>query len=138
MSFFAAAGFTVFILILFAGIFLNLFGLPGTVVIFFDVLFYAIFTGFDHVGLKIILFLLISAIIAETIDFLVMAGRYQPMTSKKSFGAAAIGAIVGAFFLTPFFWGTGHMGRIFFGRSCRNIDNRIYPPIKIKGSFPNT
>ena len=48
MSFFAAAGFTVFILILFAGIFLNLFGLPGTVVIFFDVLFYAIFTGFDH------------------------------------------------------------------------------------------
>ena len=52
MSSFAAAGFTVFILILFAGIFLNLFGLPGTVVIFFDVLLYAIFTGFDHVGLK--------------------------------------------------------------------------------------
>ena len=137
MSFFAVAGFTVFILILFAGIFLNLFGLPGTVVIFFDVLFYAIFTGFDHVGLKIILFLLISAIIAETIDFLVMAGGYQPMTSKKSFGAAAIGATVGAFFLTPFFWGPGTWGGFFFGRSCRNIDSRIYPPIKIKGSFPN-
>ncbi|MCK7511101.1 MAG: hypothetical protein MZV70_48250 [Desulfobacterales bacterium] len=70
MSAFAAAGFTVFIMILFAGIFLNLFGLPGTVVIFFDVLLYAIFTGFDPVGLKIILFLLISTIIAETIDFL--------------------------------------------------------------------
>ena len=107
MPFFAAAGFTVFILILFAGIFLNFFGLPGTVVIFFDVLFYIIFTGFDHVGLKIILFLLISTIIAETIDFLVMAGGYKPMTSKKSFGAAAIGAVIGAFLLTPFFGGPG-------------------------------
>ncbi len=113
MSFFAVAGFTVFILILFAGIFLNLFGLPGTVVIFFDVLFYAIFTGFDHVGLKIILFLLISAIIAEIIDFLVMAGGYQPMTSKKSFGAAAIGATVGAFFLHRFFGDRAH-GEDFF------------------------
>ena len=107
MSFFAAAGFTVFILILFAGIFLNFFGLPGTVVIFFDVLFYIIFTGFDHVGSKIILFLLISTIIAETIDFLIMAGRYQPMTSKKSFGATAIEAVIGAFLLTPFFGGPG-------------------------------
>jgi uncharacterized protein len=115
LSFFAAAGFTVFILILFAGIFLNLFGLPGTVVIFFDVLFYAIFTGFDHVGLKIILFLLISAIIAETIDFLVMAGGYKPTTSKKSFGAAAIGAVIGAFLLTPFFGGPGTWGGFFLG-----------------------
>jgi len=106
LSFFAVAGFTVFILILFAGIFLNLFGLPGTVVIFFDVLFYAILTGFDHVGLKIILFLLISAIIAETIDFLVMAGGYQPMTSKNLLGCRNR-SYCGAFFLTPFFWGPG-------------------------------
>jgi uncharacterized protein YqgC (DUF456 family) len=114
--------------------------MPGTVVIFFDVLFYAIFTGFDHnhVGFSIVLFLLISTIIAETIDFLVMAGRYQPVTSKRSFGAAAIGAVTGSFLLTPFFWGTGNLGRIFFGRSCRNIGNRICPPIKIKGSFPNS
>jgi uncharacterized protein len=115
LSFFAVAGFTVFILILFLGVYLTLFGLPGTIVIFFDVLFYIIFTGFDHVGFKIILFLLISTIIAETIDFLVMAGGYKPTTSKKSFGAAAIGAVIGAFLLTPFFWGPGTWGGFFLG-----------------------
>ena len=135
MSFFAVAGFTVFILILFAGIFLNLFGLPGTVVIFFDVLFYAILTGFDHVGLKIILFLLISAIIAETIDFLVMAGGYQPMTSKKSFGAAAIGATVGAFFLTPFLWGPGTWGGFFLGGLAGILTIEFIRQSKLKAPF---
>ena len=135
MSFFAVAGFTVFILILFAGIFLNFFGLPGTVVIFFDVLFYAIFTGFDHVGLKIIFFLLISAIIAETIDFLVMAGGYKPMTSKKSLGAAAVGATAGAFFLTPFFWGPGTWGGFFLGGLAGTLTIEFIRQSKLKAPF---
>jgi len=108
LSFFVSAGFSIFILILFAGIFLNLFDLPGTIVIFFDVLFYAIFTGFDHVGLKIILFLLIFTIIAETIDlFFVIGGASQPIASKKSLGAAALGAVGGIFLLTPLWGGPG-------------------------------
>jgi uncharacterized protein len=116
LSLFASAGFTIFILILFAGIFLNFFGLPGTVVIFFDVLLYAIFTGFNPVGLKIILFLLISAILAETIDFfLVMGGTLQPVASIRSLGAAASGAIGGAFLLTPFLGGPGIWGGFFLG-----------------------
>ena len=135
MSFFAAAGFTVFILILFIGIYLTLFGLPGTIVIFFDVLFYIIFTGFDHVGWKIILFLLISAIITETIDFLVMAGRYQPMTSKKSFGAAAIGAVIGAFLLTPFFWGPGTWGGFFLGGLAGVLTIEFIHQSKLKAPF---
>jgi uncharacterized protein YqgC (DUF456 family) len=101
-------GFTIFILILFAGIFLNLFGLPGTVVIFFDVLFYSIFTGFDRVGLKIILFLLICAITAETIDFFIVIGETaQPLVSKESFAAVVSGALIGTFLLTPFLGGPG-------------------------------
>lgn len=135
MSFFASAGFTVFILILFTGIFLNLFGLPGTVVIFFDVLLYAIFTGFDHVGLKIILFMLISTIIAETIDFLVMAGGYQPITSKKSFGAAAIGAVIGAFLLTPFFWGPGTWVGFFLGGLAGILTIEFIHQSKLKAPF---
>ncbi|MGA3281676.1 MAG: DUF456 family protein [Smithella sp.] len=108
MSFFAEAGFTIFILILFAGIFLNLYGLPGTVVIFFDVLFYSIFTGFDRVGLKIILFLLICAITAETIDFFIVIGETaQPLVSKESFAAVVSGALIGTFLLTPFLGGPG-------------------------------
>jgi uncharacterized protein len=101
---------------LFAGIFLNLYGLPGTVVIFFDVLFYAIFTGFERVGLKIILFLLICTIIAETIDFLLgMSGSVKRIYVKKSFRASAIGAITGAVILTPLFWGPGTWIGFFLG-----------------------
>jgi hypothetical protein len=116
LSSFAAAGLAVFILILFVGIFLNLFGLPGTVVIFFDVLFYAIFTGFDRIGWKIVLFLLIAAIIAEIIDFLLgMSGSLKPIDTKKSFRASAIGAITGAVVLTPLFWGPGTWTGFFLG-----------------------
>jgi hypothetical protein len=135
LSAFAAAGVTVFILILFAGIFLNLFGLPGTIVIFFDVLLYAIFTGFNPVGLKIILFLLISTVIAETIDFFVMTGRYQPMISTKSFVAAIIGAVIGAFLLTPFFWGPGIWGGFFFGGLAGLLTIEFINQSKLKAPF---
>jgi len=135
LSAFAAAGFTVFILILFAGIFLNFFGLPGTIVIFFDVLLYAIFTGFDPVGLKIILFLLISTVFAETIDFFVMTGMYQPMISTKSFVAAIIGAVIGAFLLTPFFWGPGTWGGFFLGGLAGVLTIEFIRQSKLKAPF---
>ena len=116
MSFFAMAGLAIFILILFAGIFLNLFGLPGTLVIFFDVLFYAIITGFDRIGWKILLFLFIAAIIAEMIDLLMdMSCGLKPIDVKKSLIAAAIGAITGSFILTPLFWGPGIWTGFFLG-----------------------
>jgi uncharacterized protein YqgC (DUF456 family) len=135
LSAFAAAGFTVFILILFAGIFLNFFGLPGTIVIFFDVLLYAIFTGFDPVGLKIILFLFISTVFAETIDFFVMTGMYQPMISTKSFVAAIIGAVIGAFLLTPFFWGPGTWGGFFLGGLAGVLTIEFIRQSKLKAPF---
>jgi uncharacterized protein len=135
LSAFAAAGVTVFILILFAGIFLNLFGLPGTIVIFFDVLLYAIVTGFDTIGLKIILFLLISTVIAETIDFFVMTGMYQPMISIKSFVAAITGATAGAFLLTPFFWGPGTWGGFFLGGLAGVLTIEFIRQSKLKAPF---
>ncbi len=116
MSFFAMAGLAIFILVLFAGIFLNLFGLPGTLVIFFDVLVYAIFTGFDRIGWKILLFLFVAAIISEMIDFLLdMSGGLKPINLKKSLLAATIGSITGAFILTPLFGGPGIWIGFFLG-----------------------
>jgi len=117
LSFFAAAGFTIFILILFAGVFLNLFGLPGAVVIFFDVLLYSIFTGFEHVGLKIILFLLVSAVIAETIDFFWIINEIpqQAVSPEKSIKAAAVGALTGIFLCTPLLGGPGIWLGFFLG-----------------------
>ena len=139
MSTFAAAVLAIFILILFVGIFLNLFGLPGTVVIFFDILFYAIFTGFDRIGWKIILFLLISAIIAETIDFLLdMLGGLKPMDAKKSFRASAIGAITGAVILTPLFWGPGTWAGFFLGGLIGIMIVEFLRQSKLKAPFRAT
>lgn len=116
MSTLAAVGFAVFILILFIGIYLSLFGLPGTVIIFIDVLAYAAITGFDRIGFKIILFLLVFSIMAEMIDFLLgMAGALMPLPSKKLLGASAIGAIAGTFILTPVLRGLGIFGGFFLG-----------------------
>lgn len=109
MSAFAGAGLVIFILILFMGIFLNFFGLPGTVIIFFNVLLYAIFTGFEQIGLKIILLLFVFAAIAETIEFfwIVNETPQQATSPKKSIKAAACGALTGVILLTPFWGGPG-------------------------------
>jgi hypothetical protein len=109
-------GLVVFILILFAGIFLSLFGLPGTVVIFFDVLLYSLFTGFGRISWQIIFCLLIFSIIAEANDFLTgMAGALQPMGTKNSFLITALTAIAGAFVLTPVFLAPGAFVGFCFG-----------------------
>ena len=139
MSFFAAAGLAIFILILFVGIFLNLFSLPGTVVIFFDVLFYAIFTGFDRIGWKILLFLFIAAIIAEIIDFLLdMYGGLKPIDARKSFRASAIGAITGAVILTPLFWGPGTWAGFFLGGFTGILIVEFLRQSKLKAPFRAT
>jgi uncharacterized protein YqgC (DUF456 family) len=116
LSSFAAAGFVVFILILFIGIYLSLFGLPGTVVIFLDVLLYAIFTGFDQVNWKVLLFLLIFSVLAEAIDF--WAGyrhAHETPVNGKSLRGALIGATAGMILLTPLFQGPGIWGGFLLG-----------------------
>ncbi len=139
MSLLATAGLAIFILILFAGIYINLFGLPGTVVIFFDVLFYAIFTGFNQVGWKIILFLFLSAIVAETIDFLLdMYGDLKPLDAKKSLRASAIGAITGTIILTPLFWGPGIWVGFFLGGFTGIITTEFLRQSKLKTPFRAT
>ncbi len=117
MSSFATAGFVVFILILFIGIYLSLFGLPGTIVIFLDVLLYAILTGFEQVSWKVLLFLLIFSIFAEAIDF--WAGyrhAHETPVNGKSLRGALIGAMAGMISLTRLFQGPGYLGG-FAGRA---------------------
>lgn len=105
---------TVFFLVLFAGIHLTLFDLLGTFIIFLDVLFYSLFSGFDTIGWQIIVFLLSVAIIVESLDFfLVMKGAYQPALKRKNFFITLTGAFAGAFILAPFFGGAGMWGGFF-------------------------
>ncbi|MEN6467450.1 MAG: DUF456 domain-containing protein [Smithella sp.] len=116
MSSLAAVGFVVFILILFVGIYLTLFGLPGAIIIFLDVLFYALLTGFAQVGWKVILFLLVLALLAESLDFLAGLTEVHPApVMKKTLWASAIGSVAGMMLLTPVLWGLGIWGGFFLG-----------------------
>lgn len=102
------AGLTIFILVLFIGIFSTIFGLPGTIIIFIDVLLYSLITGFEKIGIKILIILAILMILAECLDFaLGMAGAVRFGSSKKGLWASAIGSIVGAILMTPYLMGLG-------------------------------
>ncbi len=116
MSSLASAGFVVFILLLFAGIYLSLFGLPGTVLIFFDVLLYAFFTGFALVGWKVLLALLFLTILAEAIDvWIESTNAHKTPVNRKSLGGAILGAVTGMILLTPVFGGLGTWGGFCLG-----------------------
>ena len=110
------AGLTIFILLLFIGIFSILFGIPGTVIVLIDVILYALFTGFDKIGIKILIILLVISLLAETIDFaLEMAGIARFGISKKMIWASAIGGFIGATIMTPLLYGLGTIAGTFLG-----------------------
>lgn len=101
---------------LFAGIFSTIFGLPGTIIIFIDVVLYALMTGFHRIGIKLIFIMLIITLLAETLDFaLGMAGaaRFEP--SKRNFWGAAVGALAGGIIMTPLLYGLGTVSGAFLG-----------------------
>lgn len=132
-----SAGFSVFIIVLFLGIYLSLFGLPGTILIFFDVLVYAVATGFAQVGWKLILFLLIIAILAEAIDVLLgMTRVYKPPVVKKSLLGSALGALAGGLILTPFLLGLGSWTGFFLGGLTGFVVMELVRLSKIKGPSP--
>jgi hypothetical protein len=109
-------GLTLFILVLLFGAFSILFGFPGTVIIFIDALIYSVITGFEKIGIKILLTLLILSVLAEVADFAVgMAGAVKFGVSRKGFWAFTIGGFIGALLMTPFFLGLGLLVGTFLG-----------------------
>ncbi len=116
MSSMASAGFGVFIGVLLIGLYMTLFGLPGTIIIFLDVLAYALFTGFVTVGWKVLLLLAIFALISEGLDVLLgMTQTYKTPLKKSVLTSTLFGGLAGACILTPFFWGPGLWGGFFLG-----------------------
>ena len=110
------AGLTIFILLLFAGVYLTIFGLPGTILILFDVFLYALFTGFGRIDIKAIVILAVMTIVAEALGFtLEMTSTYRFGPSLKGMLASLIGALLGALALTPALWGLGTLMGIFLG-----------------------
>ena len=99
---------SLFILVLLFGIFSILFGLPGTVIILLDAFVYAALTGFEKIGIKVLLTLLLLSILAEVAEFAVgMSGAVKSGASQAGFVAFLIGGFLGAALLTPVLYGLG-------------------------------
>ncbi len=85
-------GLTLFILVLLFGAFSILFGLPGTVIILIDAFLFAAVTGFEKIGFKILVTLLVLSVLAELADFAVgMAGAVKFGSSRAGFWAFLLG-----------------------------------------------
>ncbi len=116
MAALAPAGFAVFIAVLFIGLYLNLYNLPGTLLIFLDVTVFSLATGFEHLGWKVILALLLVALAAEAIDFLLsLTSIHHPPVTRKSLVGALLGGFLLMALLAPFFLGLGIWSGFFLG-----------------------
>ncbi len=116
MSPLETVGLTVFILVLFSGIFLSSVGLPGAALILINAAAYAVITGFARIGFMVILILAVTAIVAELLDIgLSMIGAVRFGISRRGIWAALFGSLAGAIILVPFFLGLGTLIGIFLG-----------------------
>ncbi len=127
---------TLFFLILFVGVFLTLFDLLGTVIIFTDVLLYALFNGLEKIGIPTILVLLFTALIVEAVDFyLVMKGAHQQKITAKRFLLSALGAIIVSFIFTHFWGGPGLWSGFFLGGFGTMITLEIFRQKKLRKPY---
>ncbi len=111
-----AAGLTLFILALAAGIFATVFSLPGTVLILVASFLYALFTGFEPIGFRVLAVLAILSVAAEAGEFVLgMLGAARFGASRKAFWVSLGGGLLGAFLLAPLLFGAGALLGMFVG-----------------------
>jgi uncharacterized protein YqgC (DUF456 family) len=126
-------GLTLFILVLLLGVFSVLFGFPGTVIILVDAFIYGAITGFEKIGLKILIALLVLTLLAEMADFAVsMAGAVRFGVSRKGFLAFTVGGFIGALLMTPLFLGLGLLIGTFLGGFIAMLIVELFARNKIK------
>jgi uncharacterized protein YqgC (DUF456 family) len=113
---FEIAGLTIFILVLFTGIYSIALGIPGTIIILIDVILYSLITGFERIGIMIIILLIVISIVAEAMDFALGMSRAAHFgITKRGIVISVIGSILGAAVMTPFLLGLGTVIGIFLG-----------------------
>lgn len=110
------AGLTIFILLLFAGIYVAVIGLPGTILILGSVFFYALLTGFHQLGVGTVVLLIFLTIVAEGIGFTVeFMNKIRFGPTLSSIMTSLAGSLLGAWCLTPLLWGLGTLLGVFLG-----------------------
>lgn len=118
----STAGLTVFMLVMFAGLFSIISGLPGTLIILGAAIVYSLVTGFGILGLKVLGLLVVIAAVTEALDVLfIMSGSRGPGFSKAGLVSSVLGGLAGAAILTPVFMGLGALAGILLGGITANI-----------------
>lgn len=139
MSPLETAGFTIFVLVLFLGVFLTIFEIPGSVIIFLNVLAYTLVSGFEKFGWQILLVLLLLTVLAEAVElFLGANGIPHFGSSTKRVCAAIVGGIIGSLYLAGFLWGLGIMIGIFLGGFTGVILTELKQAQELKPALRNT
>lgn len=136
MSPLATAGLTIFILLLFVGIFITVYGFPGTFVILTDVIIYSWITDFKEIGFTIIFILALIAFTAEGIDFyLGVKGAKKYTPSRTAVVISLIGATFGAIVMTQILWGLGTVIGLFLGGFSGVLIVEFMEEQKLKPAF---
>ncbi len=131
-----ATGLTIFVIILFIGVFSIIFGFPGTFLILGDVVAYALITGFEKIGWKIIVTLVVLSLLAEVVDFLMgIAGVRKYGSSKTGIVLSIIGGIIGAILMVPLLMGLGAVIGVFLGGFVGAFLGEYFEERKLKPSF---
>ena len=95
------AYYAILIALLFAGLFINLIGLPGLWVMVASALGYAWLTGWRHVGWPAMVALVVLALLAELVEFVAgSAGAKKAGGSKRGMIGGIVGGLLGAIFLS--------------------------------------
>lgn len=97
-------GYIVLLVIIVAGLFVNILGLPGLWLIVLGVVLYAWSTGFEYIGWWSIGIVIALGLIAELVEFFAgAAGSAKAGGSKRGMAGAIVGGLVGAIVGTPVF-----------------------------------
>ena len=131
-------GINIFILVIFGGMFSILFGLPGTVIILFDAILYAAFTGFNKTSFKILIILLLLSLVAEALDFTLGSNNTVKLeTSASAIWVSLIGAFIGAIIMTPILLGLGTIIGCFLGGFLAVVTTEFVRQSQVKQAFRN-
>ncbi len=130
--------FAIFVPLMVLGLIANIFGLPGTVLVFVLTLGYFALSGFEEVGILPLAIMFLLTLAAEIGDFwLGIKGAFRLRFHPRSLGAAILGGMTGALVFTPLFLGLGLMAGIFFGGLAGVLLYELHDMYKMRPSLRN-
>ncbi len=136
MSTLAVFGLTLFILVLFLGIFISIHGFPGMALIALDVLAYALISGFERISLPAVSAVILFALLMEIADaFFAMKSSPRFSPNRQSLLCSLLGALLLGIALAPLLPFFGLVGGFFLGGMIGLCYALVRQELKLKLSY---